>query len=132
LIVILICAEPGLALRLGRLITGRRIYAVTIADVVRLAGEHQPVVVLLDVKMGGSIARAVEAVPRIQKAAASCAVIVVTCAPTGAEIREADGLGAYDCIDRLSDGFMLRLQQAIALAQATQPQRSQDSKRAVH
>lgn len=129
---LLICAEPPLATRLGRLVVGQRVYAMNLEAGERMAAEHQPSVVLLDVRVGGSENRAVEWVPAFLRASPSSAVVVVTMRPTVAEVSEANALGAYTYIDRLADGFVIRLHDVIATAKATAPQRVVALHRAVH
>ncbi len=130
---LLICADASLSLRLGRLVEGQKVYALTVADALRVATLQQPAIILLDVRLGGSGQRAVEVVPALLAASPASAVLVITRAPTEDEIDEADALGAYDCIDRLSDGFVVRLQRAISLARSTASHRGRAAPtRAVH
>ena len=114
---VLVAAQQRLGLILGGLLAAPpRCYAFSVDKAVALAGELQPEVVLLDVELGGTARRAVEAVPRLLARSPFSSVLVVTRRPSGDELQEAVDLGAFGCLDRAARDLAAQLSEAVAAA----------------
>jgi DNA-binding NarL/FixJ family response regulator len=117
---ILIAADPELGVKLAGLLEEQgareRAYAFSLnaARKVAVARAHQLLLVLLDVRLGGNIERAVEHVPMLGRLSGA-PVVVVTRSPGPAEIAEMNQLGAYTWLDRCSPAIGGRLGEIIAV-----------------
>jgi DNA-binding NarL/FixJ family response regulator len=94
--------DPKLALKLGRAIEGEKAYLVHAGSARELRHQvHacQPEVVVLDVRLGGNLFRALDEAARLIATRSQPAVVVLTPVRARAVEREAGRLGCFDVIN---------------------------------
>jgi len=99
-------------------VIGRAECATTMDDALRLVKSSQPLVVLLDVRIGGNRTRAVEQVSALQGAAPAARVAILTPRPSPEEVTEAIALGAYTYADTTASDFEERVRRIVVVITA--------------
>lgn len=117
---LLVIALPDCALRLSKVLT-RAHYVVAVRDASELllrVHEHQPDVVVLDWRMGGSAWRAVDEVPAIISEMTTPHVILVLPWLSAEVDREAAQMGCYDAVSLTSSVWAQETAECVAAAAA--------------
>ncbi len=99
-------------------VIGRAECAATMDDAVQLVRTNQPLVVLLDVRIGGNRTRAVEQVKALQGAAPAARIAILTPRPSPEEVTEAVALGAYTYADTAAADFEERVKRIVVVVSA--------------
>lgn len=116
---VLVVALPDLALIISKLLTGAR-YVVRVedgADLRRRITGHQPDVVLLDWRMGGSGWRAIDEVAAITDRTPTCPYVIALLPTVTAKIKsEAAKAGCYNVVNVGAAGGARRVVAAVIVA----------------
>jgi CheY-like chemotaxis protein len=123
---VLVIALPDLALRISGLLGGAA-YLVHVVDGPELrhrVHSHQPDVILLDYRMGGSSWRAVDEVTAIAERTATRPNVIALLPNTSKEIdREAARRGCYDVVSVASTSFDCEILESVAAANLSRRRR---------
>lgn len=130
--ILIASTEVALARRISKLISDEQRFAFSLEAALDRAREGWPTLILLDVRLGGNQARAVEWIGELLDASAGAPVVVVTRSPTKPEIVEMTALGAYTWLDREARDFAARLREVTAVARAAPRPRRAALSRSVH
>lgn len=116
---LLVVALPDCALRLCKVLTGAS-YIVAVRDAAELRRRvhgHQPDVVVLDWRMGGSAWRAIDEVPAIVSRTATHPHVIVVAPLVSPMIeRSADELGCYEIVSVTDAGWEKDVLEAFSTA----------------
>jgi CheY-like chemotaxis protein len=116
---ILVIALPDLARRISESVLGAS-YVVNVeseSDLRHRVYSHQPDLILLDHRIGGSTWRAIDQVTAIVERTATHPLVIALLPRTSRTIeREAAKLGVYDVLSVSSDGFDRELVEAVSEA----------------
>lgn len=116
---VLVIAWPDLALRVCKVVEGAR-YITHVTDGIDLrhrVHEHQPDVIVLDWRMGGSLWRAIDEVPAIVSRTSTHPYVIAVLPSTSGVIERQAGRGeCYDVVDLSASCFERELAEAVGTA----------------
>jgi CheY-like chemotaxis protein len=119
---ILVLALPDLAQKIAPLLEGTRAYVVRVTDETELRHKvygHQPEIIILDYRMGGSKWRAVDQVPLIVERTESKPYVIAVLPYSSKRVeREAARLACYDVVVFTPRTFARELCEVVATARA--------------